>query len=671
MLKFEHVKSFFKNHKISVRIVVLCFVLSFVLSALILELNKRAAYLLNIEVTDATLRADIDVITALIDRLHRENRWSAKDDGLYRGKEWLGGIQKPNTDSALYDWYYTRVNESFMVTQLCPEKCADPKNCQDLNCRPGQFIVVGGDEFYHDLLGTPIAPDIAKELLEKGVARAFQDYRGDRGYTVYQALRDENQKIVGAFVGVTDYQIMSQNVRVAQDHIFWSVLLLIFISGFIISYLSFRWTRSLENMKTRIQAVSTNAISSHHLSAKKSDIYRTLSDIETSLQDKKRMEAELAFANLLQLNMLPNDFPVFPDYPEVDIYATMTPAKEVGGDFYDMFMPDQEHVAVVIGDVSGKGMPAALFMVSVKTLIQNSVEQNQSLDQMFEKVNNTLCAVNKLGMFVTVWFGLLELATGQLRYINAGHNPPLLLDTNGTAQWLKQRSGFVLAGKRNMKYKTFDLTMSPGQKLLLYTDGVTEAKTAQKAMFGDQRLLDYMTEHVTDGLQKTLAGIKNTVKDFVGDAEQFDDMTMLMLSYQGPVEKTLATQTFAASLDELNRVKDYARTVFSKTTCQANFIFKILLVVEEIFVNIVSYAYDEPGGEISFGMYADQKLVKLQFKDSGRPFDPLTQQNPDITLPAKQRTAGGLGIFMTKKIMDTIDYAYVDGQNVLTMTKSF
>ena len=271
-----------------------------------------------------------------------------------------------------------------------------------------------------------------------------------------------------------------------------------------------------------------------------STICTTLSDrtrrlLERQVKDsaeKQQIASELSVATHIQTSMLPCIFPAFPERTEFDIYATMNPAKEVGGDFYDFFLVDDDHLAVVIADVSGKGVPAALFMVIAKTLIKDHAQQGTQPEEVFTEVNRLLCEANDEGMFVTAWMGVLELSTGHLSYVNAGHNPPLLR-RGGKYEFLRTRSGFILAGMEGMRYRPASLDLTPGDALYLYTDGVTEAANEDKHLYGDQRLCEVLNAHADSGPETLLKIVKDDVDAFVGTAPQFDDITMLSLRYLG------------------------------------------------------------------------------------------------------------------------------------------
>ena len=249
--------------------------------------------------------------------------------------------------------------------------------------------------------------------------------------------------------------------------------------------------------------------------------------------EKERIGAELDVARHIQASMLPCIFPPFPDRKEFEIFASMNPAKEVGGDFYDFFMVDDTHLAVVMADVSGKGVPAALFMVIGKTLIKDHTQPDVSLGEVFSKVNNMLCDSNSEGLFITAFEGVLDLVTGEFRYVNAGHEPPYICkQAEGFAPY-KIRAGFVLAGMENLRYREGQLQLSAGDRIFLYTDGVTEATNGNNELYGSERLHHILNENTEAAPEMVLEAVKRDVDQFVGDAPQFDDLTMLCLEYRG------------------------------------------------------------------------------------------------------------------------------------------
>lgn len=258
--------------------------------------------------------------------------------------------------------------------------------------------------------------------------------------------------------------------------------------------------------------------------------------------EKERIGAELDVAAHIQSSMLPCIFPPFPDRHEFDIYATMTPAKEVGGDFYDFFMVDERHLAIVMADVSGKGVPAALFMVIGKTLIKDHTQPGADLGTVFSEVNDILCTSNSEGMFITAFEGVLDLVTGELRFVNAGHEIPFISRAGGAFEPHKIRAGFVLAGMEGLRYRAGVMELMPGDKLFQYTDGVTEATSAAKELYGMERLQNVLASVSDKAPQEILPAVKTDIDRFVGTAPQFDDITMLCLEYKARMQEPKTIQ---------------------------------------------------------------------------------------------------------------------------------
>ncbi|MBR0227277.1 MAG: PP2C family protein-serine/threonine phosphatase [Clostridia bacterium] len=253
-------------------------------------------------------------------------------------------------------------------------------------------------------------------------------------------------------------------------------------------------------------------------------------------QKQARIETELDLATRIQSAMLPSLFPPFPDRVEMDIYASMAPAKEVGGDFYDFYMLDENRLGLVMADVSGKGVPAALFMMASKILVKNYAMAGLNPGQILEKANNQICANNPEQMFVTMWLGILDLNTGRLTAANAGHEYPAIRRPGGVFALYKDKHSFAVGGMEGMRYKEYELQLEPGSRLFLYTDGVPEATDAQGRMFGAERMLDALNAQPDAPLVAILHNVRQAVDGFVGDAEQFDDLTMMCVTYRGKKE---------------------------------------------------------------------------------------------------------------------------------------
>ena len=264
------------------------------------------------------------------------------------------------------------------------------------------------------------------------------------------------------------------------------------------------------------------------------DINTTVDTLKRYIADAAaRIDAELAFAKAIQHSALPSVFPPYPGRKEFDIHAAMFTAKEVGGDFYDFYFVDEDTLAFLVADVSGKGIPAAMFMMQSKTLLKSFAESGMPIEQVFTTANEKLCEGNDAGMFVTAWMGLLNVKTGLVTFANAGHNPPLVRQADGSFAFHKTRAGFVLAGMEGIRYRKFELQLVQGDTICLYTDGVTEATNAEEQLYGDERLQNLLNRQQGASAQAICEAIKADVDAFVGEAEQFDDITLLCLTWHG------------------------------------------------------------------------------------------------------------------------------------------
>lgn len=262
------------------------------------------------------------------------------------------------------------------------------------------------------------------------------------------------------------------------------------------------------------------------------DIVAYTENLTAITAEKERVNTELSVATRIQANMLPSIFPAFPERKEIDIFATMNPAKEVGGDFYDFFMVDERHLAIVMADVSGKGVPAALFMVIGKTLIKDHTQPDRDLGEVFTEVNDLLCESNSEGLFITAFEGVLDLVTGEFRYVNAGHEIPFICRKDGTFEPYKIRAGFVLAGMEGIRYKCGLAQLEPGDRVFQYTDGVTEATNKDNELYGMQRLEEVLNRNKDCTPSQLLSRVKEDIDAFVGEAPQFDDITMLCMEFR-------------------------------------------------------------------------------------------------------------------------------------------
>ena len=423
------------------------------------------------------------------------------------------------------------------------------------------------------------------------------------------------------------------------------------------------------------------------------NLYFTLSDMEKDLnayeedltkaiQEQQRIGTELDLAKRIQEDMLPTIFPPFPERKDFDVYASMIPAKEVGGDFYDYFLIDDDHLCIIMADVSGKGVPAALFMMASKILLKTTAMAIPEPGKILARVNNQICSNNSLEMFVTAWLGILELSTGKLTAANAGHEYPIIRQHGGRYELYRDKHGFVMGGMEGMEYKEYEVLLKPGSEVFLYTDGVTEATSEKNEQFGTKRLLESLNSGLAPELKGVLERVNDAVDVFVGDAPQFDDITMLCLYYAGAdatdsseeqrEERYMKEMTLEATVGNIPIVTDFINTELEALECPMKAQMQIDIAVDELFGNIAQYAYDPLTGPATVRVEVDDDpmAVIITFIDHGKPYDPLAGKEPDITLNAEDREVGGLGVFLVKKTMDEITYEYKNGQNILKIRKN-
>ena len=425
-------------------------------------------------------------------------------------------------------------------------------------------------------------------------------------------------------------------------------------------------TNDFGNQRIKIKTGDEIESLSHAFNFMLSELENYIDNLSKVTAEKERIGAELDVARHIQASMLPSIFPPFPNRDEFDIYASMTPAKEVGGDFYDFFLVDEDHLAMVIADVSGKGVPAAMFMMISKTLLKSAAQSGLSPKAILEKVNNQLCENNDAEMFVTVWIGILEISTGKLVCANAGHEYPAIMRKGGSFELYKDKHGFVLAGMEGSKYREYELVLSAGDRLFVYTDGVAEATDSNNNLYGTDRMIDALNKAKDLSSRELLGSLHKDIDSFVGIADQFDDITMLSIQIK-QVSSSFEEISLKPSLDNLDQVTDFIDNLLSEGGVSNKLIFKVNMAIDEIYSNIARYS---GATEARVGCNVSENKVSLRFVDNGSPYDPTVKEDPDTTLSADEREIGGLGIYMVKKIMDDISYEYKDGRNILILEKN-
>ena len=384
-----------------------------------------------------------------------------------------------------------------------------------------------------------------KEMFEEGIYIGNEVEKDGKTETEYSFERcfcmfDENEgyKIIAVYP--YSEAMVSRDVSLV---VFTVLQIIIFGALFILIFVLVRKlvVKNIHRVNDSLSAITEGKLDtvvdvrSHvEFDSLSNDINATVNTLKRYIKEaEERIDAELAFAKAIQHSALPSVFPPYPNRDEFEIYATMHTAKEVGGDFYDFYFIDDDNLAFLMADVSGKGIPAAMFMMTSKTIIKSLAESGMSVEQVFTYANEKLCQGNDAGMFVTAWMGILNVKTGKVLFANAGHNPPLVKHADGTYEYLKSRAGFVLAGMEGVRYRKNELDLQPGDAIYLYTDGVTEATDLNNELYGEERLYNVLATNKDADTKTICEAIKEDVDKFVGEAPQFDDITMLALKYNG------------------------------------------------------------------------------------------------------------------------------------------
>ena len=407
---------------------------------------------------------------------------------------------------------------------------------------------------------------------------------------------------------------------------------------------------------------------------KNRELEESLENLRRTTSAKERMESELNVGRDIQMSMLPLNFPAFPDREEFDIYAALQPAREVGGDFYDFFFVDEDWLCFCVGDVSGKGVPAALFMAVTKTLIKSKSTQGLGPGVVLNRVNDDLALDNASSMFVTLFIGTLNVRTGELIYANAGHNPPYVKHLDGGIKRLDARHGPVVGAMEGMEYGEDRLRLNGGDLLLVYTDGVTEAMNASQELFGEKRLADMLTSYPYESVEDVVQATVGTVELFEDGADRADDVTVLCIQRLGsPSEAAdrlleLAVKNDLAEIDRVNQAfNDFAE----ESDIPQAVSFKMNMVFDELLNNIISYAYsDDAAHEIDIRITLADGRLTVTIEDDGAPFDPFDDaETPDTEASLDDRQMGGLGVHLVRNVMDEVAYERRDDRNVVTLVK--
>ncbi len=396
-------------------------------------------------------------------------------------------------------------------------------------------------------------------------------------------------------------------------------------------------------------------------------IHNLMREQETQ-HTKELIEGELSVARKIQMSIVPKIFPAFPEHSEFDVFAVLEPAKEVGGDLYDFFLLDDDHLCFTVGDVSGKGVPASLFMAVTKTLIKAKADINLGPDEILCQVNNELCKDNDSGMFVTEFLGILTISSGELVFSNGGHNIPYLLRKNGTVEVLPKIPGMALGVMEDMDYVCAGIKMSAGDSLVVYTDGVTEAMNQAGELLSEKRLVKMIGEFGGTTAQEAVHHILCGTRQFVSGASQSDDITILVLKY---LDQKQMEYRIKNKLEEIQGLAQAIEKFGNFHHLSQEMIFQVNLSLDELLTNTISYGFAAGGEhEISIRLALTEESLLIEIRDDAMPFDPLQNAEPDLNQDVEERPIGGLGIHLVRKMMDEIAYRREGNENILVLKKA-
>ena len=499
----------------------------------------------------------------------------------------------------------------------------------------GSYNLLGGED-------SPMFREAVKILKTDGDKEGYftaKDKHGDKKHVFYAPIGGKTDWVL---INILDDNDAFGKLRRIRFFLLLPVMIGLFIVGFIV----WRSSRNLERLR------EINA-------------------------EKERIGGELRVASQIQQSMLPEHHLHRDD---VDIRGSLVPTREVGGDLYDYFIRD-EKLFFCIGDVSGKGAPSAMLMAVTHGLFRSASAHDSNPARIMDAINEVACQGNDTNMFVTMFVGVLDLPTGRLRYCDAGHDAPFIirgerLEVRGekSATALEVNPHLPIGLFDDTKYTVQEISIQPDSLIFLYTDGLTEAKNAEHKLFGLERIQAVLNTCADNDSEEVLEKITQSVNGFVKLAEQSDDLTMLAIRYTPKQFESTLTETLVLKNDvhEVTRFSSFIKSVTEKLGIETPLARKLRLAVEEAVVNVIDYAYPVgTEGEITIKMMSDGNKLHCQIIDTGVPFDPTKKEKADTTLSIEERQIGGLGIFLVRELMDTINYERVDGKNILTLIKTF
>ena len=592
--------------------------------------------------------------------------------GIYDDNNNLIGI-------STVDWEISSIekeikNKSFVLKRVAPSSSFSSgkhiKNHFALFANPkDDYIIVSTDPYLDNksLVGAKMKniPWYNEELIK----RVFMNYHG-KDYVPYVKTFANGMNLIICIPRHEMFYSLAHTLRIMI-----SVLLLLGILIPALLYLSLnRYVMRPINILTRIankvgsgQDVNIKIKTPEEFAKLAATYNKMTKDIKAITKERAKISSELSIAKQIQTSSLPSVFPPFPDKTQFDIFASMEAAKEVGGDFYDFFFVDDETKFIfLIADVSGKGIPAALFMMTVKTLINNLAQFGYTPEQLIKNINKKICETNKQGLFVTMLLGIVDIKSGQTTLVNCGHNLPLIKRQNEKFEYLQLNPNLPLGVFEDAEFEIYETILNAGDIIYTYTDGVTEATNKKNETYGEQNLHDCLNNITETEAMEIEQKVKSSIQKFTSSSPQSDDITMLIFKYNGAQGKTITFKQ-AAVLENYKHLCSWLHGICNEWKLDKTLTNKLDMCAEEIFANVAFYAYPEEKGDIEIQLENTGNKIIFEFKDSGTAYNPLEKPDPDINLPPEERPLGGLGIYMVKEMADEISYRREDNKNILTL----
>ncbi|MDD2204792.1 MAG: SpoIIE family protein phosphatase [Bacteroidales bacterium] len=527
--------------------------------------------------------------------------------------------------------------------------------------------------------GQDVIRAVGQDMVDGHTSMQMAKINGEKSYIFYAPI----PRISWSIGMVCPYDEVFAELNHNRNVLIWiciTGLLLIFVFCYLIIR---KLTKPLHSF-----AISANEIAAGNLDARlpyiksedemkdlhdafqnmQHDLKEYMANLQQATVAKEKIESELRIAHEIQMSMIPKIFPPFPNRNDVDLYAVLNPAKEVGGDLYDFFI-DKNRLFFTIGDVSGKGVPASLFMAVTRSLFRSVAVQLNDPEKIAQSLNNTISENNESNMFVTMFIGILDLASGHLRYCNAGHDAPVLIQNHIPTE-LSVIPNLPIGVFHDFQFEGQDTDIPSDTTIFLYTDGLSEAENKDAELFGQERIMNCLHEIETDSSKKIIESIIDSVHTHVLDAPQSDDLTLLVINFK-IIKMLNRTIIIDNNIEEINKLHVFIEEISQDINLPADLSMQMDLALEEIVSNVILYAYKDLKNkkiEITAEMHGQELIFTVI--DAGEPFDPTAKEDPDISLSAEDRPIGGLGVYIVKQLMDEISYTRRDNHNILKMKKN-